>query len=218
MVDNLTHTQLSFPVPVAASKTFPLRVLLSWIMGTESRLISFSDGGGEPSTHPFHPFLTATLFLRGGLDDDDDEAVGSYFSSSSSSSPSSSSSSGVSGLLDDVRDVPTELVGAGVDVEVDAREGGDERGGGVTETDRCIVAMWMAGRARQKDDADAEAAFLVGELEVDANNWGVEDIISDLTSTAASGSSLCLALAAATSLLLSRSRSLFSFALFLLVS
>lgn len=116
-------------------------------MGTASRLINFSDGGGEPSTQPFHPFLTATLFLRGLEPDDCD---GSYFSSSSS---------GVSGLLDDVRDVPTELVGAGVDVEVDAREGGDERGGGVTETDRCIVAMWMAGRARQKDEAEVDATF-----------------------------------------------------------
>jgi len=33
-------------------------------MGTASRLISFSEGGGEPSTHPFQPFLAAVRFLR----------------------------------------------------------------------------------------------------------------------------------------------------------
>ena len=55
--------------------------------------------------------------------------------------------------MDDVRDVPSEVEGAGVEVEVDARGGGDEMGGGVTDTDRCIVAMCMAGRARQKDEA-----------------------------------------------------------------
>lgn len=60
-----SHTQVSLPTPMA-SKLFPLRVRLSWRMGTTSRLISFSDGGGEPSTHPFHPFLTATLFFLGG--------------------------------------------------------------------------------------------------------------------------------------------------------
>lgn len=112
-----------------------------------SRLINFSDGGGEPSTHPFQPFLTATLFLR-GLED-----VGVYFSSSSS---------GVNGLLDDVRDVPTEVVGAGVDVEVEARGGGVEGGGGVTDTDLCIVAIWMAGLARQKDEADVVDVCALG--------------------------------------------------------
>lgn len=64
-----------------------------------------------------------------------------------------SSSSGVCGLLEDVRDVPSDVEGAGVEVEVDAKGGGDETGGGVTDTDRCIVAMCMAGRARQKDEA-----------------------------------------------------------------
>jgi len=56
------YTQLSLPTPMA-SKLLPLRVRRSCSIGTASRLISFSDGGGEPSTQPFHPFLTATLFF-----------------------------------------------------------------------------------------------------------------------------------------------------------
>lgn len=41
-----------------ASKLFPFRVRLS--SKTGARLTNLSDGGGDPSTHPFHPFLTAT--------------------------------------------------------------------------------------------------------------------------------------------------------------
>jgi hypothetical protein len=44
--------------------------------------------------------------------------------------------------LDDVREVLDELEGPGVDAGEDAIGGGEEgMGGGVTETDRCIVAM-----------------------------------------------------------------------------
>lgn len=112
---------MSFPT-LMASKLFPLRVLLSWRIGTASRLINFSDGGGEPSTQPFQPFLTATRFLRG-------------FDTGGGVGLMSSSSSGVCGLLEDVRDVSIDVEGEGVGVEVNAS------GGGVTETDRCIVAM-----------------------------------------------------------------------------
>jgi hypothetical protein len=58
------YTQPSFPTPIA-SKLLPLRVRLSCSTGTASRLMSFSDGGGDPSTQPFQPFFTATLFFRG---------------------------------------------------------------------------------------------------------------------------------------------------------
>lgn len=61
------------------------------------------------------------------------------------------SSSGVRGRFDDVRDVVDQSDGPGVD------RGEEAIGGGVTETDRCIVAMWIVGRwlaprARQKED------------------------------------------------------------------
>ena len=48
-----------------ASKLFPLRVFLSVNTFTTSRLMSFSEGGGEPSTQPFHPFLHAMRFFLG---------------------------------------------------------------------------------------------------------------------------------------------------------
>ena len=50
-------TQLSLPTPMA-SRFFPLRVRRCCCKTGWSRLISFSEGGGEPSTHPFHPFFT----------------------------------------------------------------------------------------------------------------------------------------------------------------
>jgi len=75
--------------------------------------------------------------------------------------------------LDDVRDVPSEVEGAGVDVEVDAKGGGDDVGGGVTDTDRCMVAMCMAGRARQKDDAVVvDVCIFGGALELAI--WALE--------------------------------------------
>lgn len=115
---------------------------LSWSIGTASRLINFSDGGGEPSTQPFQPFLTATLFFLWAGVGEDVATVGS---------PACVSSSGVRGRLDDVLDVVDQSDGPGVDL-------GDEAiGGGVTETDRCIVAMcivgrWLVPRARQKEE------------------------------------------------------------------
>lgn len=60
------------------------------------------------------------------------------------------------GLLDDVREVLEEIDGPGVESGVDGRSIGDV-GGGVTDTDRCIVAIWIAGRARQKEDVLAAA-------------------------------------------------------------
>lgn len=105
--------------------------------------MSFSDGGGEPSTQPFHPFFTATLFFREGC------VVGEVATVGSSSK---ASSCGVRGRLEDVRDVMDDVDGPGVDC------GDDAMGGGVTDTDRCcIVAIFMVGRwlvaeARQKDE------------------------------------------------------------------
>ena len=56
--------------------------------------------------------------------------------------------------MDDVREVLEEMDGPGVESGVDGSNIGDV-GGGVTDTDRCIVAIWMAGRARQKDEVVA---------------------------------------------------------------
>ena len=58
----MLQTQPSLPMLIA-SKFLPLLVRRSCRMGTASGLISFSDGGGDPSTHPFHPFLAATRFF-----------------------------------------------------------------------------------------------------------------------------------------------------------
>lgn len=44
------------------------------------------------------------------------------------------------GRFDDVRDVAEEIDGPGVDC------GEDAIGGGVTDTERCIVAMCIVGR------------------------------------------------------------------------
>jgi hypothetical protein len=77
--------------------------------------------------------------------------------------PNSSPSSGVRGLLDEVREVLEEMEGPGVESGVDGSSIGDV-GGGVTDTDRCIVAIWMAGRARQNDDVLAAAGTGGSEL------------------------------------------------------
>jgi hypothetical protein len=53
----------------------------------------------------------------------------------------------VSGRLEEACDVDDEIEGPGVDT------GDDGKGGGVTDTDRCIDAIWIAGLARQNDDA-----------------------------------------------------------------
>lgn len=123
------------------SNALPDLVFRSCSTGTESRLINFSDGGGEPSTQPFQPFFTATRFLGGSFGLGGAEVT---------SMMSSSSSSGVYGRLEDVRDVEDEIEGPGVD----AGEDGIGGGGGVIDTERCIDAMWIAGRARQKDEVE----------------------------------------------------------------
>jgi len=176
-----------------ASKFFPLRVLLSCKTGTASRLINFSDGGGDPSTQPFQPFFTATRFFGGGRGAGGGGAVSN-----------SSKSSGVRGLLDEVRDVLDEMEGPGVDAGVDGKSKGDEDGGGVTEIDRCIVAMWIAGRAFQKDD-------------VVVVDWGAGTKLVLATGVALDASRDSRALAAAFAFFLSRSRAFFSLFLCLLV-
>lgn len=62
-----------------------------------------------------------------------------------------SKSSGVRGRFDEVREVEEESHGPGVEMGVE-RCRGDVLGGGVIETERCAVVMWMAGRAFQNDD------------------------------------------------------------------
>jgi len=62
----------------------------------------------------------------------------------------SSSSSGVRGRLEDVWEV-TEDAGPGVE-RGEAIPGEDGIGGGVTEVERWLVAMWIVGRARQEED------------------------------------------------------------------
>lgn len=61
--------------------------------------------------------------------------------------------------MEDVRDVMDEVDGPGVDC------GDDAMGGGVTDTDRCMVAMLMVGRwlvpeARQKDEGRIGGAVM----------------------------------------------------------
>lgn len=65
-----------------------------------------------------------------------------------------SKSSGVLGRLDDVREVLDESEGPGVDAGVDGVRIGND-GGGVTDNDRGIAGICMAGRARQNDDVEA---------------------------------------------------------------
>lgn len=61
------------------------------------------------------------------------------------------SSSGVRGRFEDVRDVDDQSDGPGVDL------GEEAIGGGVMDTDLCIVAIcivgrWLVPRARQKEE------------------------------------------------------------------
>lgn len=106
--------------------------------------MSFSDGGGEPSTQPFQPFLAACRFFLGGLATW--SGCGDMVPTLRPRSVKLSPSSGVWGLFDDAVEVAEEREGSGV-------LGGDEGGigGGVTELERCPV-MLIDGRACQKDD------------------------------------------------------------------
>ena len=69
--------------------------------------------------------------------------------------------------------MPDEVDGPGVDGDETTGWGGESMGGGVTETDRCMVAIWMAGRARQKDEVPlpegrgATGSILRGSADVD---------------------------------------------------
>lgn len=62
----------------------------------------------------------------------------------------SSSSSGVRGLLEEVWEV-TEDAGPGVE-RGEATAGDEGIGGGVTDVPRWLVAMWIVGLARQKEE------------------------------------------------------------------
>ncbi len=139
--------QKSFFSPIA-SKFLPLLVVLSRSTVTESRLISFSEGLGEPSIQPFQPFLTAIRFLRCFIWRGIEENVLTLrLRLRLLPRPArSSSSNGVCRRLDELRDVLDEIEGPGV-------FGGDDgMGGGVTETERCTEDMCMAGLACQNDD------------------------------------------------------------------
>lgn len=109
--------------------------------------MSFCEGGGEPSTQPFQPLRAATRFLRGlGAGGGGGDFVSTLRPRWETSSPSS----GVCGRFDEVAEVLEEMEGPGV-------VGGDEgMGGGVTERERCMVAMLMVGRACQKDEVEVE--------------------------------------------------------------
>ena len=61
----------------------------------------------------------------------------------------SSSSSGVRGRLEEVWEV-TEDAGPGVE-RGEAIPGEEGIGGGVTDVERWLEAMWIVGRARQKE-------------------------------------------------------------------
>ncbi len=132
-----THPCVPGPIP---SKFLPLRRRLSCRMGTASRFINFSEGGGEPSTQPFQPFFAAERFLRGGAD----------IVRRSSCAVTASPSSGVRGRFDEVCDVLDEMEGPGVEAGVEARRRGGDVGDGVTETERCTEGMRIVGRVRQK--------------------------------------------------------------------
>ena len=86
--------------------------------------MSFSDGGGEPSTQPFHPLRAAGRFFLSLL------MTGPWLSTLWPRSVISSPSSGVYGRFEDVADVREEMDGPGV-------VGGDEgMGGGENEAER----------------------------------------------------------------------------------
>ena len=136
-----------------ASKFFPLRVRRCCCESGASRLISFSEGGGEPSTHHFHPFFTATLFLRGGAGNGADwlpdwELI-------------TSSSAGVRGLLDKIRDVLDEIEGSGVEPGVESRGCREDVGEGVTDTEHWMAGIWIVGLARQNKEVAAGARVLI---------------------------------------------------------
>lgn len=114
--------------------------------------------------------------------------------------PRSSSSSGVRGLFEEVRDVLEDIEGPGVDA------GDKGMGGGVTDTERCIVAMWMVGRALQKDDAPAGNRI----------DGMVSFVAADVTDVAFTPSSAVALSFAFFSLFFSFSISLFSCLLFFL--
>jgi hypothetical protein len=118
------------------SSFFPLRVRLSGKTGT--RLTSFADGGGDASTHPFHPFLeVARSGARGAR-------------SLWCSRPKSGSSLGVCRHLNEARAALDEMYGPVIDVEMEGRSK-DVQGGGITDAQRCMVTIWICGRTREKE-------------------------------------------------------------------
>lgn len=142
--------------------------------------MSFSDGGGEPSTQPFQPFLAACRFFLGGFATG--SGCGDIVPTLRPRSVRVSPSSGVRGLLEEAVDVAEDKEGSGV-------LGGDEGGigGGVTELERCPVAMLIAGRACQKEEVVGGVTRgmglgwgrLAGAVDVDATvlepaaTWGL---------------------------------------------
>jgi len=104
-----------------------------------------------------------------------------------------------------------ESDGPGVEAGVDGNSVGEVTGGGVMDTERCIVAMWIVGRAlaRQKDDVLPEGC--AGGRNIFA--LGGHDVSGVALSLAS-----CFAFKAACSFFLSRSRSFFSLFLALLSS
>jgi hypothetical protein len=161
------------PVSPIAPNDFPFLVLLSCRMGAESKLISFSDGGGDPSTQPFQPFLTTGRFLRGcggrgaGVAADMSRSV----------------STGVCGLFDDMCDVVDEVQGPGVG------DGEGGMGGGVTDIDRgmmmliCGLPKWKTGSF---PDALAEViAFLRpgGGPNVEPEATSADAIVNDMAAS-----------------------------------
>jgi hypothetical protein len=55
------------------------------------------------------------------------------------------------GLFDDLHEMFEEMDSPGIESGIDGGNNGDV-GGGVTDADRCIVVIWMAGRACHKDN------------------------------------------------------------------
>jgi len=145
--------------------------------------MSFLDSGNSPSTQPFQPFLAATRFFLGGLTIGGavDEGCGDQVLRAPPRGVSSSSSSGVYGLLDEVAEVAEDIEGPGVE------DGEDIMGGGVTETDRELVAMWIAGRVCQKVETAGRGigATMVGFLWTGAGGadalWLVEATMGALS-------------------------------------
>lgn len=94
------------------------------------------------------------------------------------------SSSGVRGRFEEVRDVEDQSDGPGVE------RGEEAIGGGVTETDRCIVAMcivgrWLGPRARQKEEGCMGGALMdwvgggwIGRAGVDLMMSSAGDVLS----------------------------------------